>query len=286
MKKVLKVILIILGAFMFALMIVKCAGQKTVVPSHNLPLNNQIYKPVNNVKVSDDYYFAIPSDSVSVPSNLLNGVYNVVLTTFSDGSSIVLNYESPYVFMDLKYRLPDSSTLNTLHIARYYYSNYHYYNSITQKEYVVYYNITSTSYDLTFGSITLSNASFIKTTFSDIPSGANANYLTEVNQDYNSGYGSGYYDGQQEIFDDPSQFGYITSSQYDSLKQAYDQLYAQADQDFTQSAFKNLLNQVIGTPYNAFKGMFNFEFFGVNLFDLFSFLFTCALVGFLLKKII
>lgn len=291
MKKVLKIILIILGAFIFSLMIVKCSGQALVkglveLPTHNLPMNHEFYKPINKVRVDEYNYYAIPSDSISVPGDVLLNCYNLLLATFSDGSSIVLNYESPYVYMDLKYQLPNSSPFTTEHIARYYYNNYYYYNSIVQKQYITYSDITIDTYNLTFGSITLNASSFIKSNYSDIPSSSTSIYLTTSDSTYDSGFAYGYAQGQHDITDNPSNYGYYTSSQYDSLKQAYDELYAQADSDFTQSAFKNLLNQVIGTPYNAFKGMFNFEFFGVNLFNLFSFLFTCAIVGFLLKKII
>lgn len=298
MKKVFKVILIILGAFIFALMLVKCAGEttlKAISEPHMTPLvkvpNQAVYR--SEIKQlfpkTDSSHLVIDSDYIT--SNFTDGEY-YTFATFDSGEQIQGKRNDDtdtFTIYLLSPSYADNNITERFTLAIYSTADRELeYNESNLQYNVINYvdgnNITySTLFELTY-------LDFLDTYSDNILNlpvvNYSISYLDNYNQGYSDGYGAGVYQGVRDVQSNPSQYGYYTSSQYDDLRQAYDELYAQADSDFTQSAFKNLLNQVIGTPYNAFKGMFNFEFFGVNLFNLFSFLFTCAIVGYLIKKII
>ena len=53
--------------------------------------------------------------------------------------------------------------------------------------------------------------------------------------------------------------------------------------NFGNNYFKQLFNLILNAPYNIFNGMLNFEIFGINLFSLFSFIFTTALIIFIVQ---
>lgn len=79
---------------------------------------------------------------------------------------------------------------------------------------------------------------------------------------YQTGYDNGLLVGDQE--------GY---------ERGYGEGYTDGDEEqFTTNSFKTLFNMILNAPYNIFKGMFNFEVFGVNLFGFFSFIFTTLLI--------
>lgn len=54
-------------------------------------------------------------------------------------------------------------------------------------------------------------------------------------------------------------------------------------ENFGNNYFKQLFNLILNAPYNIFNGMLNFEIFGINLFSLFSFIFTTALIIFIVQ---
>lgn len=298
MKKVFKVILIILGAFMFALMIVKCTGDttlKAISEPHMIPLiktpNNAVYRSEIKQLFPKTDYTHIVVDSDYITDNFTDGEY-YTFATFDSGEQIQGKRDDDtdtFTIYLLSPSYSDTNISERFSIAIYSTADRELeYNQSNLQYNVINYvdgnNITySTLFELTYLDFF---DTYIDNSLNLPVINYTLSYLDNYNQGYDDGYNAGVNNGIRSFQSNPSEYGYYTSSQYNDLKQAYDQLYAQADSDFTQSAFKNLLNQVIGTPYNAFKGMFNFEFFGVNLFNLFSFLFTCAIVGYLLKKII
>lgn len=278
MNKVFKIILIVFLALFGFLVIVKGCG------SSFDQSNPKELKQPNYVRVDTSYDYVIPKDSISVPGDILVNIYEYVINTFSDGSSIVLNYESPYVYMNLKYRLPDSSSLNVMAIARYYYSNYHYTNTITQKYYISYTDILLDSYSVNVGSYTFNNSAFISNSLSDISSGSSSIYLTEVNDDFSTAFGQ----GVASVINNPNNYDMYTKDEYLNYgSEKYQQGYESAPpQDLLSSGYKTFFNLIIASPYNVMKGIFNFNFLGVNLFDLFSFIITFLVLGWVVKKII
>lgn len=279
MKKPVKIILIIFIALFASLILLKGCGSAAGLDKQSSNLKNPNY-----VKVDYSYSYVIPNDTLSVPGDILYNIYNYPINVFSDGSSIVLNYESPYVYMNLKYRLPDSSTINTMTLARYYYNNYHYYNSAVNKYYVSYNDIIADNYDVVINGTTYNYSVFCSTNISSLPANYSSVYLTEVNDNY----AKGFTDATNSIINNPHEFDLYTESEYLSYGSTkYDQgKNAGLQTDFVNSGFKTFFNTIIAAPYNVMKGLFNFEFLGVNLFNLFSFILTALVVGFVIKRFI
>lgn len=87
----------------------------------------------------------------------------------------------------------------------------------------------------------------------------NALYSINASDSYDSGYTNGYDDG-------------------------YDVGYASGvNNGFADNAFKKLFNVIMNAPFNIFSGLLNFEIFGVNLFALFSFVFTTMIIFAIVK---
>lgn len=83
-------------------------------------------------------------------------------------------------------------------------------------------------------------------------------------------------------------------NQLDSYKGlTYEQIFNLGKQDGVASVQEGDLNNLIKTtamiifnaPYNVLHNVFNFEFLGVNLFSLFSFVITCSIIIYILKLI-
>ena len=56
-----------------------------------------------------------------------------------------------------------------------------------------------------------------------------------------------------------------------------------AKENFGNNYFKQLFNLILNAPYNIYNGLLNFEIFGINLFALFSFIFTTGLIIFIIQ---
>lgn len=95
------------------------------------------------------------------------------------------------------------------------------------------------------------------------------NFITSLDYYYNRGYDVGYDDGLADT---------------DGYDQGYNAGYnAGVNNGFADNAFKKLFNVIMNAPFNIFSGLLNFEIFGVNLFALFSFVFTTMIIFAIVK---
>ena len=95
------------------------------------------------------------------------------------------------------------------------------------------------------------------------------------NEGYQQGYDEGYDIGHNRGYDQGLSVG---------LVQGYDNGFIDGQKDtVNEKGFKTLFNAIMNAPYNIFKGILNFEFLGVNLFSLFSFIFTTMLILWIVK---
>lgn len=115
-------------------------------------------------------------------------------------------------------------------------------------------------------------------------------------QAYNNGYNIGNKEGYSTGYDEGEQVGYdagYTNGENYGYTNGYETGYSygfengQKD-EVAQNGIKKLFNAIMNAPYNIFNGILNFEIFGVNLFNLFSFIFTTmliiAIVGIITKR--
>lgn len=109
---------------------------------------------------------------------------------------------------------------------------------------------------------------------------------------YNStqGYNNGLNIGRQEGYSNGYQVGYDvgfnegynytdSNGNYRGYEQGY---HDGSNNEFAKDGVKDLVNIIFNAPYNIFNGFLNFEIFGVNLFNLLSFVFTLVLVGWII----
>lgn len=106
---------------------------------------------------------------------------------------------------------------------------------------------------------------------------ASANYSNGYNGGYTDGYNSGYDNGVSVGYDDGYSNGYTAGDIV-----GYNRGVNSAN-DFT---FFNLISAVIDAPIQAFTGLFNFNFLGVNLVSFFTGLLTLALIIFIIRLIL
>ena len=108
------------------------------------------------------------------------------------------------------------------------------------------------------------------------------------NQSYNNGYNIGNREGYNEGYN----VGYEEGKLDDiNNKYNYDLGYNVgyhdgSNNEYTKNGFKDIINVIFNAPYNIFNGFLNFEIFGVNLFNLLSFVFTLCLVGFVISLLL
>ena len=97
-------------------------------------------------------------------------------------------------------------------------------------------------------------------------------------------YDNLYYALNKTYFNDNNyQIGYDEGYNY-----GYDEGYnlgleLGAKENFGNNYFKQLFNLILNAPYNIYNGLLNFEIFGINLFTLFSFIFTTGLILFIIQ---
>lgn len=123
--------------------------------------------------------------------------------------------------------------------------------------------------------------------------GYNNGYQVGIQDGYNDGYDVGYEEGlvSGEGYDLGYEQGEIVGfnngydSGYDSgYYTGYNKGFVDGQKDtINEKGFKTLFNAIMNAPYNIFKGILNFEFLGVNLFSLFSFIFTSMLILWIVK---
>lgn len=96
-------------------------------------------------------------------------------------------------------------------------------------------------------------------------------------------YDTGFQDGKNSVINNPNANGLYTK---DDLLDEYDKGYAEGSLDIENNGFNMMFNSILNAPYNILNGVLNFELFGVNLFNLFSFVFTIAIIGFVVKLLL
>lgn len=95
-----------------------------------------------------------------------------------------------------------------------------------------------------------------------------------LTQGYNNGYSEGLNQGSEQGYNN----GY-NEGKSDGYSQGY---HDGSNNEFAKDGVKDLVNIIFNAPYNIFNGFLNFEIFGVNLFNLLSFIFTLTLVGWII----
>lgn len=112
----------------------------------------------------------------------------------------------------------------------------------------------------------------------------NGLYTTEQ---YEQSYESGKNFGKTEVLTNPNANGLYTKEQYDdNYNLGYRTAESEVTPDLASNGFTTMVNSILNAPFNIINGMINFEIFGVNVFNVFSFLFTLCLIGFVIKLII
>lgn len=105
-----------------------------------------------------------------------------------------------------------------------------------------------------------------------------ANALDVSDSDiFNQGYQQGLADNQQNIYDNGFSAGKISGESI-----GYDKGVLEAN----NYSFKSLFGAVIDAPIQAFSGLFNFEFLGVNLLDFFLGILTFGVIVFVIKLLL
>lgn len=103
-------------------------------------------------------------------------------------------------------------------------------------------------------------------------------YNNGLNIGSQEGYANGYDVGYDEGYDE----GYNYTDENGNYR-GYEQGYHDgSNNEFAKDGVKDLVNIIFNAPYNIFNGFLNFEIFGVNLFNLLSFIFTLVLVGWII----
>lgn len=152
-----------------------------------------------------------------------------------------------------------------------------------------YYNPTRTTinYSYTFKSLIIDY-------YSAYEDGYQAGLDVNDNQSiYDEGYDSGYEDGRDvginetltDITNNPNNYNLYTEEQYVNYGNSkYNEGYNEnATYSLESQGFLILFNSVMNAPFNILNGILNFDFMGVNLFNVFTFFITCALVIWVIK---
>ena len=93
------------------------------------------------------------------------------------------------------------------------------------------------------------------------------NIDTIYNNDYNDGYDDGYYDGYNNGYDDGVVVG-------------------ENNAGIAENGLITMFNIILTAPFNIFNGLLNFELFGVNLFNVFSFIITAFIIIWVIKRFV
>lgn len=170
--------------------------------------------------------------------------------------------------------------------------------------------ISGTNYRYRYDMLTLTNfdTGFIRFTFSGVASQVdNADwynimnytgwcddvhtrtyYLTYAlsnNESYDTGYEQGFADGSVEGSADGYTDGY-DDGYGAGYNVGYGVGYNTGSSDSNQYTFINLIGATIDAPISAFRGLFNFSVFGVNMTDFLTALFSITLVIVILKFVL
>ena len=104
---------------------------------------------------------------------------------------------------------------------------------------------------------------------------------TPIDSNY---YNDGYNDGVQDGFDDGFDEGW---------DEGWDEGYSIGHQegyrdgtreDFTTNGFKTLIGSIFNYPINFIRGVFNFEFFGINIASFIMFILSIGIVIFVIRR--
>ena len=57
-----------------------------------------------------------------------------------------------------------------------------------------------------------------------------------------------------------------------------------SEEDFTTNGFKTLIGSIFNYPIDFIRGVFNFEFFGINISSLIMFVLSIGIVIFVIKR--
>ncbi len=97
---------------------------------------------------------------------------------------------------------------------------------------------------------------------------------------FNSGYEEGIKDGEEESFSVGYQEGYR-----EGKIDGHDEGYKEAlGEDLTTRGFWGLLNSIFSFPVNMIKSVFNFEFMGINIASLITFIISIVIVALVVRK--
>ena len=102
---------------------------------------------------------------------------------------------------------------------------------------------------------------------------------------YNAGLDDGYNAGIDQVINNPNDYNLKTESQYISYGNSkYQEGYNEnATYSLETEGFMVMFNSIMNAPFNIFSGILEWEFMGVNLFNLFTFIFTSVLVIWVIK---
>lgn len=268
----------------------------------NLQLRNESYS-----LVYDDYNDSFYEISYNILSDIMNG--NITLmaisANFDDGGSL---YESTIYYEDSDELVYDTDyplygndeglafeSLNNGYGSTFYFS-YSFQNMLDDCESIK--NLVDTYFHKGYdaGDTNGYNQGLSEGYDDGYDEGYDLGYSTGESNGYNSGlaigYGNGFSEGEsagynagyQVGLDEGYDIGMEDNEGYD-LGYHEGVLIGQKD-NINQNAFKTLFNSILNAPYNIFSGLLNFDFMGVNLFNLFSFAFTSFLVLWLIKLFI
>lgn len=114
--------------------------------------------------------------------------------------------------------------------------------------------------------------------------------LSDYQLGYNTGYSTGVIDGSNQTAISKDNY---YSNYYGEGGNGYNVIYQQGYNDGEESAspesfdnaFKTTAALILNSPYTVLHNVFNFEFLGINIFGLISFLITCAVILFVIKLV-
>lgn len=110
-------------------------------------------------------------------------------------------------------------------------------------------------------------------------------YYIYSGDNYFDGFNQGVSFGKDEVLNNLDYYELKTLEQYLNYGQSeYQKGYNEnATYSLESQGFLILFNAIMNAPFNILNGILNFELFGVNLFNLFTFIITCGLVIWVIK---
>ena len=109
-------------------------------------------------------------------------------------------------------------------------------------------------------------------------------FANDYNVAYTNGYNDGYEVGQNEGQENGMDLGYQEGFR-DGKIEGYDNGYNEAlGEDISSRGFWGLLNSIMSYPVNMIKSVFNFEFMGINIAGLITFIVSIVIVIFIVHR--